>query len=494
MKQVLIFSALLGLSAPALAQTRALPPGEIRANGDITFGNALKLGKREGNKTVITPDTLQILGPGSTGDVSGMSVPALGRPAQPSLSTILGRRIEVADFRLPADGTDWGPAFNRARLALVAAGGGVLNVSTPGTLTIATQVAFPKGAPPILLRCESSATVLTNAASLTSPMFSVGGSTPEGAAGFDAEGCAFTGANTTSSFAFGLQNANAVTFSNLSFTGLTTAITSASGFAITMRGTVSLNVGTTFYSSTAAHNFVADRIKVYNGGAAIYFVGATDNATIQNSDFEFPSGPTVRFDNGGTSLRYVGNYTEYFGGDPIFSAAPLYGSDISNNWIALGSPWSAINMVGGQFKGNSIYNQIIAWGSGTVDMEVGDNRVTGTGSVQPSPYQVPPLTNSWTQQANHSPVGFRKGRDGKVYLRGNLLKATAGLGISAFTLPAGYRPGSQRTFVTANSGGALSRVGINGDGQVVINAASGAGTSGDPYQAGLDGISFEPGT
>ena len=70
--------ALLALAAPALAQTRALPPGEIRANGDITFGNALKLGKRQGNKTVITPDTLQILGEGSTGDSSSFSVKAGG--------------------------------------------------------------------------------------------------------------------------------------------------------------------------------------------------------------------------------------------------------------------------------------------------------------------------------------------------------------------------------------------------------------------------------
>lgn len=81
-RSLLILAALLGLSAPALAQTRPLPQGEIRANGDITFGNALKLGKREGNKTVITPDTLQILGSGSTGDASMLSVtPSTSAPA-----------------------------------------------------------------------------------------------------------------------------------------------------------------------------------------------------------------------------------------------------------------------------------------------------------------------------------------------------------------------------------------------------------------------------
>jgi hypothetical protein len=67
-RAVIAFAALLALGAPAFDQTTALPQGEIRANGDITFGNALKLGKREGNKTVITPDVLEVLVPGNTAD------------------------------------------------------------------------------------------------------------------------------------------------------------------------------------------------------------------------------------------------------------------------------------------------------------------------------------------------------------------------------------------------------------------------------------------
>lgn len=57
-RSLLILASLLGLLSGALAQTRPLPPGEIRANGDITFGNTLKLGKRAGNKTILTPDTV----------------------------------------------------------------------------------------------------------------------------------------------------------------------------------------------------------------------------------------------------------------------------------------------------------------------------------------------------------------------------------------------------------------------------------------------------
>lgn len=102
-RSLLTLAALLGLSAPVLGQTRALPPGEIRANGDITFGNALKLGKREGNKTVITPDTLQILGPGSTGDVSKMN--AVPDPSAPA-GTLAKSLSDIAGFKAPgASGT-----------------------------------------------------------------------------------------------------------------------------------------------------------------------------------------------------------------------------------------------------------------------------------------------------------------------------------------------------------------------------------------------------
>ena len=85
MNQLLIaLAVLVGLSSPLSAQTKALPPGEIRANGDITFGNALKLGK-----TIITPDTLQILGTGSSGDVSGMSATPDANAAPGTLARLL---------------------------------------------------------------------------------------------------------------------------------------------------------------------------------------------------------------------------------------------------------------------------------------------------------------------------------------------------------------------------------------------------------------------
>ena len=110
---LLITAAVLGLSAPAMAQTRALPPGEIRANGDITFGNALKLGKRESGKTIITPDTLQILGPGSTGPVGTMSLTPPGGTAR-TINDRAGDAPSLRDFGGPTGG-DWLQPFLNAQ-------------------------------------------------------------------------------------------------------------------------------------------------------------------------------------------------------------------------------------------------------------------------------------------------------------------------------------------------------------------------------------------
>lgn len=122
--------ALLAFAAPALAQTqtqtqtRALPPGEIRANGDITFGNALKLGKREGGRTVLEPDALKA--------VAGAILPG---------------RFWAKAYNNPAKGVpcvwketgDAGPCIQAAINAAALAGGGEVVVDG-GTYGLATEL------------------------------------------------------------------------------------------------------------------------------------------------------------------------------------------------------------------------------------------------------------------------------------------------------------------------------------------------------------------
>jgi hypothetical protein len=126
--------ALLALAAPALAQTSDLPPGEIRPNGDITFGNALKLGKREGNLTVITPDTLQILGSGSTGDASGLSATLPGGTAG-TLKDLLTGSVSAAPYLLNRSGAAQVTEGLQAAVAAVVNQGGALLIP-PGDYTV----------------------------------------------------------------------------------------------------------------------------------------------------------------------------------------------------------------------------------------------------------------------------------------------------------------------------------------------------------------------
>ncbi|UYW30152.1 hypothetical protein [Methylorubrum extorquens] len=72
MKRLLLALAVYLAASPAPAQ-QVLPPGQIDASGNLKLG-PVTLGKRQSGKLTITPDTLQILGSGSTGDASGLSV------------------------------------------------------------------------------------------------------------------------------------------------------------------------------------------------------------------------------------------------------------------------------------------------------------------------------------------------------------------------------------------------------------------------------------
>jgi hypothetical protein len=91
------------------------------------------------------------------------------------------------------------------------------------------------------------------------------------------------------------------------------------------------------------------------------------------------------------------------------------------------------------------------------------------------------LVNSWVTNGGAWPTpGFRKGADGRVYLRGVVKSGTSFSTI--FTLPTGYRPAAKTSFapLNANAGAELD---INTDGTVVCSVGSTA-------YVGLDGASF----
>ncbi|CAO4183365.1 hypothetical protein [Methylorubrum aminovorans] len=145
----------LVLAAPALAQTKALPPGEIRANGDITFGNALKLGKRDAGKTIITPDTLQILGPGSTGDVSGMSATTKAGTARTLLGKLADLPLTPQDMGATCNGTADDTAALNSLVAYLSE-----IVIAKGTCRIAADTTWPKNK---IIRIAAGASITVDA-------------------------------------------------------------------------------------------------------------------------------------------------------------------------------------------------------------------------------------------------------------------------------------------------------------------------------------------
>jgi hypothetical protein len=97
------------------------------------------------------------------------------------------------------------------------------------------------------------------------------------------------------------------------------------------------------------------------------------------------------------------------------------------------------------------------------------------------------FTNSWVNYGSgYDTCGYYKDALGFVHLKG--LVKSGSLGTSVFTLPAGYRPATDKIFVTigSNDGSnhALGRVTVNDSGTVVVTLAGTSFTS-------LEGITFK---
>jgi hypothetical protein len=389
--------------------------------------------------------------------------------------------------------TDWGLAFNRARDALVETGGVIQVPAAVRTATIRTQVVIPKGLPHITIRCESRATLITSDPSLVESMFHLGGSNAPGGMNVDIEGCSFVGPGRAHGSAFTLVNANGASFRQVRFDNFSTAVHSVTSYALTFRDVefgTSAPVGTGFHSVSSAHNLVADRVKAYGGGTVFRIDAASNNVVVQNGDFEGNGG--VLEMSGGSSVRFVGNYVEYQAADPVRSGAVLQGANISDNWFAFGKhDWALTNFVGGQFKRNHVHDMVVDGRATMNGIEISDNIIGGMGRVAASSYAFPTLMNSWRPQMNYSTVAYRRDSDGRVTLKGHLINHTAALRTVAFMLPPSYRPSTIRNFAVSNSSHTIGAVQINPDGAVVIMHAGGAGTTDNPLQASVDGISFD---
>lgn len=87
--RILLAAALVNVAGSASALDRVLPAPRIKDNGDVRLSDDLKIGNYQGGKFILQPDTLQLLGSGSTGDVTNMSVRTPKAPGGQSLAVFL---------------------------------------------------------------------------------------------------------------------------------------------------------------------------------------------------------------------------------------------------------------------------------------------------------------------------------------------------------------------------------------------------------------------
>ncbi|MCY1643266.1 glycosyl hydrolase family 28-related protein [Methylorubrum sp. SL192] len=284
---------LLAFVAPSFAQNRAPNGGEVLSDGTISFGTDLpKLGRREGNKTVITPDTLQILGPGSTGDTSAMSyiVAKPGAVAR-TLASRMADQISVKDFGAVCDGTaDDTSGFQKA-ITRLAAG------DVPGLYV-------PSGS-----RCRVSSAL---SATLTTP------ATIWGAGMGDSE-IAFTGAS--AGFTFNVPDRG-----KLNIVGLTIK-----------RDVISpahANTGVRVNAATMSNVVNVDKVE-FRGLAndmSAWSVGLalknTVAATVRGSRFHMTNGAFEAPGAGPVGIELTGTSVSIFGVDTKISDAMIQGGNI----------------------------------------------------------------------------------------------------------------------------------------------------------------------
>lgn len=95
----------------------------------------------------------------------------------------------------------------------------------------------------------------------------------------------------------------------------------------------------------------------------------------------------------------------------------------------------------------------------------------------------PAFQNGWVNyDSTHNSAAFWKDSNGVVHLKGLVKSGTISTTLPIFTLPAGYRPAKKEIIVTI-SNGALGRVNVESDGDVVPETGNNAWFS-------LDGVSF----
>ncbi|MBK9256697.1 MAG: hypothetical protein IPM42_14510 [Saprospiraceae bacterium] len=197
----------------------------------------------------------------------------------------------------------------------------------------------------------------------------------------------------------------------------------------------------------------------------------TENTTGNNNTavgFNALSGNVAGIGNLG--LGYGANVSS---GNLVYASAIGYFSEVGcSNCMVLGG--TGIHSVNVGIGVQSPTERLHVKGNIRVD----DGRIIQESVINPT------LNTGWTNLGNQWEVaGYYKGKDGRVYLQGTIVK-NAGSGNVVFSLPTGYRPAKQLRFSAYRHDGLTTFISIDSFGSVLESGAP------NGSQISLDGISF----
>ena len=386
-----VFCAVLALPAPARAD-QILGQGRIIESGpnagDLLLGS-LRLGKRQLGKTTLMPDALAIQGPGSTGDVSGMS--ATGNGVTVPISKLVLKGPNIVDRGAVADWNGTTGTDNSAAVAAQLAAECVIrvpagsyrvtqaftttcnNVVIEGTGILSSRLIFDnpsiveaiKIAPLQLnektgveIRNVSIMTTQVNKGTAVSVVHPPNIGAYRSHLRFITDNVQFGGADlSTKSWAIGLdlKDVLAAKFVNTSWIG--SGGTQGTG----------LRVGVS--QGNEASPYIFTGCDWWYVGLGVDISGWAEGFAISDANFVYV-GTAIKFIEGGPGgfLSMTGSHISAFGPGIVLGAAPGYFLQqvvLSGNVMFQSMPGEAILDMSSVLKGNIHDNQFWSFNSGT---------------------------------------------------------------------------------------------------------------------------------
>lgn len=224
----------------------------------------------------------------------------------------------------------------------------------------------------------------------------------------------------------------------------------------------------------------------FSGGSPAGITAATDTNSTQLATTAFVIGQAAGSTSPMDGSAAVGTSTRYARQDHVHpidtSRAPVASPTFTGTVTA---PKLVTSAASGSDAIEIVQGSILSLDGASATQALRFNDGTAASIPGAQAWQAPTLLNSWANfGAPGANAGYYRDAAGVVRVQGLIKSGTAGT--TAFTLPAGYRPLSQKQFLTFGSGG-IANVLVDSSGNVQPSNLSGSNVTTYVY---LEGISF----